>query len=140
MDARNNTTAEIGEEVDVSATTVSNRIKKMEDQDIVTGYHPEIRYENVDLPLHILFVCTAPVAKRKDLANRALDVPGVVTVRELISGTANVHVEVVSRDIDEIDDTTNVLDDLGLEIRRSELIKRQHTRPFDHFGSSRVDD
>lgn len=139
-DARNNTTAEIAEQVDVSATTVSNRITKMENEDVIDGYHPQINYEQANLPLHILFVCTAPVAEQADLSTQALDVFGVVDVREMLRGTRNVHVEAISRDVGDIEETTQDLDDLGLAIETSEIVKQQRTRPFDHFGSDRLDE
>lgn len=140
VNARNNTTAEIADRVDVSATTVSNRIAKMENDGVIDGYHPQINYEKASLPLHILFVCTAPVAEQDDLATQALDVFGVVDVREMLRGTRNVHIEAISRDIGEIEETTQALADLGLEIETSEIVKQQYTRPFDHFGSDRIDE
>lgn len=138
LDARNNTTAEMADRVDVSATTVSNRIQQMEEADIIDGYAPKINYRKVDLPLHILFVCTAPVAKQDDLATQALDAFGVVDVQEMLRGTRNVHVEAVSQNLEQTEQTTQALDDLGLEIETSEIIKRQRTRPFDHFGSDQT--
>ena len=135
VDARNYTNTAIGEEVDVAASTVSNRISKLEDREIINGYRPEIDYEKAGLPLYTLFVCTAPVAERADLAERALDVYGVVDVRETVAGERNVHVETVSRSIDDLEDVTESLEDIGLSIARSELLKRRRTRPFNRFGS-----
>lgn len=139
-DARNNTTAEIAEQVDVSATTVSNRITKMENEDVIDGYNPQINYERANLPLHILFVCTASVAEQTDLATKALDVFGVIDVREMLRGTRNVHIEAISRNMDDLEVTTQALDDLGLAIETSEIVKQQRTRPFDHFGSDRLEE
>lgn len=140
VDARNNTTSEIGEQVDVSASTVGNRIRKLEERDIINGYHPNIDYRKAGLPIHTLFVCTAPVPSRSELADQAIDVYGVVDVRETIAGTHNLHVEAISRTIDELEDVTRALDDLGLEIKSSEMLKRHQTRPFDHFGSDLIED
>lgn len=139
-DARNNTTTEIAKEVGVSSSTVGNRIQNMEDADIIEGYNPDINYERAELPLHILFVCTAPVSTQTELADKALDIYGVIDVREMLSGTRNVRVEAISQAIDEIEKTTQELDDLGLEIETSEIVKQQHTRPFDHFGSDLIDE
>lgn len=41
--------------------------------------------------------------------------------------------------MDDIEETTQALDDLGLAIETSEIVKQQRTRPFDHFGSDRTD-
>lgn len=139
VDARNNTNTAIGEEVDVAASTVSNRITKLEERGIINGYRPEIDYEKAGLPLYTLFVCTAPVAERTDMVERALDVYGVVDVRETVAGERNVHVETVSRNVDDLEDVTESLEDIGLSITRSELLKRHRTQPFDHFGSDLVE-
>jgi len=44
-DARNITIQEITKKVEVSASTVRNRISKLEDTDIIEGYSPQINYE-----------------------------------------------------------------------------------------------
>lgn len=139
-DARNNTTTEIAEEVGVSSSTVGNRIQNMEEAGIIEGYHPDINYSRANLPLRILFVCTAPVATQTQLADEALDVYGVVDVREMLSGSRNIRIEAISQEIGDIEETSKELDDLGLEIVTSEIIKQQRTRPFDHFGSDLIDD
>ena len=139
-DARNNTTTDIGEAVGVSASTVGKRIHRLEERRVIGGYNPNINYERAGLPLHLLFVCTAPVADRTELATRALDVFGVVNVRVMLSGTRNVHVETVSRELNELDETTEELDSLGLHIESSEVIREQRARPFDHFGSDELSD
>ena len=139
-DARNNTTAEIGTQVDVSASTVGNRIKKMEEANIINGYAPNINYRKAGLPLHTMFVCSAPVTDRHDLAEEAFNVFGVVDVRETLSGTHNIHIEAVSRSVEELEDLTQSLDELGLEITSSEILIRHQIRPFDHFGSDLIDD
>lgn len=139
-DARNNTTTEIAEEVGVTASTVGNRISKMEEDNIIEGYNPDINYEDANLPLHILFVCSASVADQTRLADEALDVYGVVNVREMLSGSRNVRVEVISESFEEITRSTQELDDIGLKIETSEIIKQERTRPFNHFGSDLIGD
>lgn len=42
QDARNTTISEIASEVDVSASTVRNRIDDMEAEGIIEGYYPKI--------------------------------------------------------------------------------------------------
>jgi len=37
--------SDVADEVDVSASTVRNRIRKLEDADILMGYRPEVNYE-----------------------------------------------------------------------------------------------
>lgn len=140
VDARNNTNTEIGDQVDVAGSTVSNRIREMERRDIINGYYPSIDYQKAGLPLYTLFVCTAPVAERGEIADRALDAHGVVDVRETIAGERNVFVEAVSRSIDELEEVTRTLDGLGLTIHSSELLQRHRSRPFDQFGTDLLDE
>lgn len=140
VNARKNTNAEIGEKVDVAATTVANRINKMEEEGIITGYHPDINYSRAGLSLYTLFVCTAPVAERRELAERALEIYGVVDVRETMAGEKNVHVETVSQSIEELERVTRELDEVGLAIHRSEILQRHQTRPFNNFGSDLLND
>lgn len=140
VDARNNTNTGIGDRVDVAASTVSNRIREMERRDIINGYYPSIDYQKAGLPPYTLFVCTAPVAERGEIADRELDAHGVVDVRETIVGERNVFVEAVSRSIDELEDVTRTLDGLGLTIHSSELLQRHRSRPFDQFGTDLLDE
>ena len=94
-DARNNTTTELGEKIGVSATTVSNRIKRLEDDGVIEGYYPEIDYAKTGLELHLLITAEVPVRERAALTEEALDVVGVVGVREVLTGVENLLIETV---------------------------------------------
>lgn len=132
-DARGTTAQEIAETVGVSPSTVRNRIDRLETEGVINGYHPEIDYEAANLPLQVLFICTAPASHRSELADRILDVQGVVDLREMMTGRENIHVEVVATSTTDISRITDAIHDLGLEIESSELIKRRRRQPFDHF-------
>ena len=137
--ARGATAAEMADMVDTSASTVRNRIEYLEDG-VIRGYHPEIDYEEAGFELHLFIVCRAPVAKRADLAEEALDLPGVINVRELTTGTHNVHVESVAVDSEMADVTLTGIEDLGLEIVSSQVINEYHVQPFNHFGEDLFED
>lgn len=49
LDARQ-TDTEIGRKVDVTSTTVRNRLDKLERNGVIQGYHPEINYERAGYP------------------------------------------------------------------------------------------
>jgi len=140
QDARNNTTSGIGEQVGVSSTTVGNRISKLEEKGIVTGYQPTINYEKAGLDHHLLLTATAPMDKRSQLAEQALDVHGVVTVRELLTHHQNIELEITTSTRREIEETLNELAELGLEIVRNELLKRELHQPADNFGKEVAED
>ena len=135
-DARNTTTEEIAETVGVSASTVRNRISQLEDDGIIRGYHPEIDYEAANLPLRVLFVCTAPATKQAEFVQTILAVQGVVDVREMLVGKRNIYVEVVGTSTQDITRITDTLHDSGVTIESSEIMRERHMQPFDHFHFS----
>ncbi|WP_435151593.1 Lrp/AsnC family transcriptional regulator [Haladaptatus sp. DFWS20] len=137
-DARNTTTTEIGDAVGVSASTVGNRLQRLEDEGIINGYHPQIDYHNADFPLRVLFICTAPIPDREELAERALDVEGVVNVKEIMAGVENVHVETVAPSRDDVTAVGKSLNDIGLDVVNEVLVKSEYVQPFDHFGRDEV--
>ncbi|WP_458207089.1 Lrp/AsnC family transcriptional regulator [Haladaptatus sp. NG-SE-30] len=139
QDARNMTTTEMGTEVGVSASTVGNRLQRLENAGIIKGYHPQIDYHEAGFPLRILFICTAPIPNREELAKQALKAQGVVNVKETIVGVENLHVEAVATNRDDVTDIGKVLDEIGLEVVNEVLVKNEHIQPFDHFGDGEVD-
>lgn len=135
-DARGTSAPMIAEEVDVSAGTIRNRIKQLEDAGIIRGYHAHIDYERVENRLTTLFVCTAPVGDRERLANQALDIVGVINVRELTAGRRNVHVVAVSDDTDGLTHVATQLSDIGLTIETENLVQKEETQPYRPFGGN----
>jgi DNA-binding Lrp family transcriptional regulator len=131
--ARGATAAEMADMVGTSASTVRNRIDYLE-EGVIRGYHPEIDYEEAGFDLHLFIVCRARVAKRPEMAEGALGLPGVINVRELTTGTNNVHIEAVAVDSDAADETLTGIEELGLDIVSSQIIKDYHVQPFNHFG------
>jgi len=132
-DARNTTISEIAGQVDVSASTVRNRIEQMEESGVIEGYYPKINYERANFPLHVLFVCSAPADQREELAATALDAPGVVDVREMLTSQRNIYVESVATDTRDLTEITNGLATMGFEIVSSEIITNHYTRPWAEF-------
>jgi DNA-binding Lrp family transcriptional regulator len=133
QDARNTPIADIAEEVEVSASTVRNRIERLEDEGIIEGYYPKINYEEANYPLHVLFVCSAPAEERETLAREAITQHGVVDVREMLTSKRNIHVEVIATDTRDMTRITNDLSKMGFEIDSSEIMTNHYTRPWSEF-------
>jgi DNA-binding Lrp family transcriptional regulator len=133
QDARNTTINDIAEEVEVSPSTVRNRIERLEETGIIEGYYPKINYEKAAFPLHVLFICSAPADERERLAREALDSRGVVDVREMLTSTRNLFVEAIATDTKDLTTISNDLAALGFEIESSEILTNHHTRPWAHF-------
>ncbi|WP_123538266.1 Lrp/AsnC family transcriptional regulator [Halosimplex salinum] len=133
LDARNRTAQEIADKVDVSASTVRNRIGELESDGIIEGYHPKIDYEKASLPLQVLFVCSAPPTARSEMVERILDVRGVVDVRETLTGRRNLYVEAVGTNTADTVRISDALHEIGLSIESSEILRQRRVQPFNHF-------
>jgi DNA-binding Lrp family transcriptional regulator len=133
QDARRTSSQDIADEAGVSASTVRNRISRLEDRGIITGYHADVDYERAGYQLYTLIVCTAPVPRREELAADAVNVPGVVRVEEVMTGAENVHVFAVGKDSDDLSRIGRDLDDLGLEVADEDLLRSVHSGPFERF-------
>lgn len=135
-DARHTSSSTIAEEVGVSASTVRNRIGRLEEAGIVRGYHADVDYERAGYQLYTLIVCTAPIPEREELARTALDIEGVVSVREVMTGAENVHIGVVGTDGDDLSRIGRELNDLGFEIVDEDLIRNDFFHPYHGFDGT----
>lgn len=127
-DARNASTTELAEDLGVTASTVGNRISQLERDGIITGYRATVDYERAGFPLHVVLACTAPVADQHQLSQAALDVEGVVNVRELVVESDNVQVEAVARSSADLARIGTELAELGLEPTGESLLRAQSFR------------
>lgn len=139
-DARNNTAAAIAEHVGVTANTVRNRIARLEERGVLTGYVPEVDYEQAGYQLKVSIECSAPVPDRTDLAEQALDIDGVVGVRELMTGRGNIQLTVVADESEDVTTAAARIHDIGLDIEAEELVKNDHSRPFSRFETGAAGD
>lgn len=133
IDARGASDTAIADETDVTGTTVHNRIQQLEDQGVILGYNPEINYERAGYPMRVLFICSIDLSKRSEMAKKALDVRGVVNVREMLAGEENLHVQVVAEGTSDVKESTEQLDELGLQIISSNILAEEHIQPWNHF-------
>ncbi len=138
-DARNATAADMGDRVGVSASTVRNRMAQLEEDGVIQGYYPEIDYERAGFDLHMFIIGRVRTADRHAVATEAVDLPGIVNVRELMTGDHNIHFELVAVDSNAADETIAELEDLGIEVISTQVVKNLQVRPFDHFGVDLVE-
>lgn len=131
--ARSATTTDIGDEVGVSASTVRNRIEKLEGTGVITGYSTDINYERAGFQLNTQFVCSVGPKERETTARAILDIPGVVDVREMLTGERNLYIEVVAMSTRDLAKITDSITELGVVIISSELITNHYRQPFSHL-------
>ncbi|MBX0324392.1 Lrp/AsnC family transcriptional regulator [Halomicroarcula sp. F13] len=139
-DARHTSASDIAESLDVSARTVRNRINNLEEDGVIRGYNVDVDYEAAGYQLHTLIVCTAPIHEREEIAQRALEVDGVVAIREVMTGAENVHIEVVGIDGNDLSRIGRDLNDVGLKVVDEDLIRNEYTRPFHRFNTEAIVD
>jgi len=102
--------------------------------------HPGHRLRAGGLPIEVKFACTARIVERARLAREALDIRGIVEVQELMTGNNNVLVTTVVPERDDLTPIARKLDEMGLRVEREELIRHNYWRPFDHFGTEKIED
>lgn len=135
-DARNNTNAYISEQVGLAQSTVGKRIKQLEQSGIITGYFPDIDYDRAGFPLRVLFICSTSVAERREAIEQVVELPGVVLVKELMTGDGNLHIEGVGSEHDDITRLATAIDDFGIDINEEILVKEGgYHRPAGVFTS-----
>ena len=134
VDARNNSPADIAEQVGVAPNTVRNRLKRLEDHDVIEGYQPQINYERAGYQLRVTFICTVPVSERNGIADEVMEIEGVIQVVENLSGRQNLTVDGVGENSEDITAIATSLESLECVIEDEWFIENARTRPFDHFG------
>ncbi len=133
-DARNTSAPDIAREVGVSPGTIRNRIKKLEERGVIRGYHAHISYELIENHLVSLFICSTEIKYKTALARKAAQIPGVVNVRQVMSGQGNLHLKVVGSDMKDLAAVASQLAELGLSVEAGELLEEESFRPYSQFG------
>ncbi len=135
VDARNLTSGQIADKTDAADSTIRKRIQKLEKQSIIKGYTAEIDYEQSGYPLRMILFCTAPIPKRGSLVDEILEMEGVITVQELVTGEENLLVTVVGKRDSDITPVAEKLLDKGIEITDEVLVRRHKSSSFERFSS-----
>lgn len=133
QDARGVTTGEIADRLDVAASTVSTRLRDLEEEGVVRGYYPFVDYRAAGVPYAVRVVCTAPASKRVELADAAIDLDHVVGVQTYHTGEGNLHVTAVGPRREAVGEVETALDELGVTVERTLLKADERLQPFDHF-------
>jgi len=132
-DARNMSSGNIAERTGTSDSTVRKRIQRLESDEIVKGYSAEVDYQRSGYPLRMLLFCTASIAERGELIDEILEIDGVVSVQELVTGEQNLLVTVVGESDSDITPVAQQLLDMGLTVADEVLVRSHQTTPFGKF-------
>lgn len=134
QEARHTSAPDIAEKVDVSAPTVRNRIRRLEEEGVIRGYHADVNYQKVSGRLTNHYVCSTGTRDREEMAQRVLDIPGVINVREIMSGKGDLRITVVGTDTDNLTRIAQKITSFGIEIDDEDLIHREYYRAYAPFG------
>ncbi|MFB6183966.1 MAG: Lrp/AsnC family transcriptional regulator [Haloarculaceae archaeon] len=134
-DARNTSSGDIADRTDTSGSTVRKRIQRLESNGVIKGYSADIDYQKSGYPLRMLLFCTAAIPERGDLIPDVLDIPGVVSVQELVTGEQNLLVTVVGETDDDITPVAQELLDMGLTVADEVLVRSHESTPFGGFDA-----
>jgi DNA-binding Lrp family transcriptional regulator len=132
-DARNRSSGEIAERTGTSGSTVRKRIQRLESDGIIKGYSAEVDYQKSGYPLRMLLFCTASISERGELLPEILDIDGVVSVQELVTGEQNLLVTAVGRSDSDITPIAEQLLEMGLTIADEVLVRSHESTPFGEF-------
>ena len=132
-DARNTSSGDIAERAGTSDSTVRKRIQRLESDGIIKGYSAEVDYQQSGYPLRMLLFCTASIHERGNLISDILEIDGVVSVQELVTGEQNLLVTAVGETDDDITPVAQALLDMGLTVADEVLIRSHETTPFGEF-------
>jgi len=135
-DARNMSSGDIAERTGTSDSTVRKRIQRLESDGMIKGYSAEVDYQASGYPLRMLLFCTASIPERGELIPDILEIDGVVSVQELVTGEQNLLVTVVGKTDDDITPVAQKLLEMGLTVADEVLVRSHETKPFGEFDSS----
>jgi DNA-binding Lrp family transcriptional regulator len=134
-EARNLSSGEIAERTDASSSTVRKRIQRLESEGVIKGYSANIDYTKSGYPIRMLLFCTAPIPERGEYIDDLLEIAGVVSVQELITGEQNLLVTVVGETDRDITPIAQTIADMGLTITDEVLVRSHGSTSFDEFSS-----
>lgn len=132
-DARNMSSGDIAERTGTSDSTVRKRIQRLESNGVIKGYSAEVDYQRSGYPLRMLLFCTASIPERGDLIPGVLEIDGVVSVQELLTGDQNLLVTAVGESDSDITPVAQELLEMGLTVADEVLVRSHETTPFGGF-------
>jgi DNA-binding Lrp family transcriptional regulator len=134
-DARNASSGDIAERTGTSDSTVRKRIQRLESDGVIKGYSASVDYQRSGYPLRMLLYCTASIPERGDIVADILEIDGVVSVQELVTGEQNLLVTAVGKTDGDITPVAQALLDMGLTVADEVLVRTHETTPFGKFDS-----
>ncbi|ERH11600.1 MAG: transcriptional regulator [halophilic archaeon J07HB67] len=93
----------LGEDLDVSVTTVSNHLQDLEDEGVIQGYRPRVDYDKLGYDVTAVVQLKVDGQSLPDITERLREVDGMVSVYE-VTGDYDVIAVGKFHDTDEMND------------------------------------
>lgn len=135
IDARNTSSRDIADKVDVTPATIRNRIDRLERSGVIEEYRPVVNYQILGR-FRALFICTTGSTAGKMVAERVDRLPNVVQTRVLLSGKRDLHVVGTVTGTDTISQLESELSEFDLEVEDISLIAADEASLDTEFTSS----
>jgi len=123
---------ELGQRVGLSLPAVTDRIRRMEEAGILTGYHAEVDFERVGLPVQAIVRLESLGGRSCDyVAEQANQIPEVVEIYRVI-GEDSIVVRVAATSVNHLTKVIDQLSQYGIpttSIVRSRPMKRHAISP-----------
>ena len=132
-DARNMSSGDIAERTGTSGSTVRKRIQRLESKGVIKSYSADVDYQQSGYPLRMLLFCTASIPERGGLIPEILEIDGVISVQELVTGDRNLLVTAVGESDSDITPVAQALLEMGLTVADEVLVRSHETTPFGRF-------
>lgn len=133
-DARHTSAPDIAEEVNVTPGTIRNRTDQLEEQGVIKGYHAHVDYERAEGLLTNIYRCTTSSTERGKLSRQILQIPGVVNVREIMTGREDLEIKAVGPDTEEFTRIADAIMNLDVAIEDQALLQREFFEPYHQYG------
>lgn len=122
----------IAQHVGISSPAVAERIKKMEDSGVISGYHAKVNYDTIGYGIRALITVRAFMGRLKPFLHKIKTYEEVVNCYR-ITGNENIVMEVVIKDQKHLEKFIDELISYGetkTQIILSDVVSNQPIKPL----------
>lgn len=65
-----------------------------------------------------------------------MEITGVVSVQEVLTGQNNLLIEILSPEASNLTGMTKRIEELSINVKEAEILGPSHSQPFNHFGQN----
>ena len=130
--------SEIGRQVALSSPAVIERVRKMEDAGIITGYHAKVEPEKVGLPVKAFIMLTTRAEQYSRIISLANRIPEILECYH-VSGDESFVMKVVVSSVSHLE---TLIEQFGPHVQTKTLIVLSSpvVKPVLELGEKRVSD